>query len=104
MLEPVEEGSEPPNKFPGEQPSIGKLRMTTKKFDEAMSNPRCITNGETPRLVELKILTLASRPPVCKSNFWGYFLCNTVRDKSNPHEFYYQDDPKGDDFSAFLWS
>ena len=70
MLEPVEEGSEPPNKFPGEQPSIGKLRMTTKKFDEAMSNPRCITNGETPRLVELKILTLASRPPVCKSNFW----------------------------------
>ena len=36
MLEPVEEGSEPPNKFPGEQPSIGKLRMTTKKFDEAM--------------------------------------------------------------------
>ena len=74
MLEPVEEGSEPPNKFPGEQPSIGKLRMTTKKFDEAMSNPRCITNGETPRLVELKILTLASRPPVCKSNFWRLSL------------------------------
>jgi hypothetical protein len=34
--------------------------MTTEKFEEAMSNPRRIANGETPRLVVLKVLTLAS--------------------------------------------